>query len=205
MNKLRLLVFIGAGISLLYSLIHAIVFRMPGRSRDAAKKRLDQADWLDSDSKAGALVKSTGKVGLKDVGDRFVSPLSEIRCVVLHMRALVRKGRGPSGEMVEKIQIKPFVIEDDGTKITVEATHALLDIGPTPPPKTADLHKLFTELGVQTASAASRCEETVVEIGATVTVAGKLVTSPTIKIVGDEANPIVIRTERVRSAVSNEP
>jgi hypothetical protein len=42
-------------------------------------------------------------------------------------------------------------------------------------------------------------------VGATVTVAGTLVTSPAIKIVGDEANPIVIRSERVHADVANEP
>jgi hypothetical protein len=51
----------------------------------------------------------------------------------------------------------------------------------------------------------SRCEETFVEVGATVTVAGTLVTSPVLKIVGDEAKPIVIRSERVRAHGVNEP
>jgi hypothetical protein len=38
-----------------------------------------------------------------------------------------------------------------------------------------------------------------------VTVAGTLVTSPAIKIVGDDANPIVIRSERVHADVGNAP
>jgi hypothetical protein len=165
-----------------------------------------QAQWLDADSRDGTLVKVTGKVHTREAGERFVSPLAESRCVALHMRALVRRGRSPRGEMVEKLQIKPFVIEEDGSNVLVEATHALLDLSPARPPKTADVRKLLAEVGHQDANAStSRCEETVVEVGATVTVAGTLVTSPAIKIVGDEANPIVIRSERVHADVANEP
>jgi len=206
MNKFRIIIFIIVGISLLYSLIKAIVLRMPGRSRDAARKRFAQAQWLDEKSQDGALVKVTGKVKTRDPGERFVSPLAERRCVALHMRALVRRGRSPRGAMVEKLQIKPFLLEEDGTKVLVDATHALLDLSPTPMPKSADVRKLLTEVGHPDANGdTSRCEETVVEIGATMTVAGKLVTSPEIKIVGDEANPIVIRSERRHADVSDEP
>lgn len=202
MNKLRILI-IGAGLSLLFSLIKGIVYAMPGRSRASAKKRLEQADWLDSDAKDGAFVKTTGKVMTREATERVVSPLADVRGVAMLLRAYVRRGRGPRGEMIEKLQLRPFVIEDDGQKVLVEATHALLDLGPTPPPKTADPHKLFAELGID-APAGTPCDETVVPVGATVTVAGKLVLSPIIKLVGDEANPIVIRAERAR-VLANEP
>jgi hypothetical protein len=206
MNKVRIIILIGVGIYLLYEIIKSIVLRMPGRSRDSARKRMAQAQWLDADSRDGALVKVTGKVHTRDAGERFVSPLADIRCVVLHMRALVRRGRSSRGEMVEKLQINPFVIEHDGSKVLVDATHALLDVSPARQPKTADARKLLAEVGHQDANAStSRCEETVVEVGATVTVAGTLVTSPAIRIVGDEANPIVIRSERVHADVANEP
>jgi len=76
MNKLRIIILIGVGISLLYSLIKSIVLRMPGRSRDNARKRMAQAQWLDSDSRDGALVKVTGKVHTQEPGERFVSPLA---------------------------------------------------------------------------------------------------------------------------------
>src|ERR1043165_7266245 len=206
MNKLRIILLIGVGISLLYSLIKSIVLRMPGRSRANARKRMAQAQWLDADSRDGALVKVTGKVHTQEPGERFVSPLAERRCVALHMRALVRRGRSPRGEMIEKLQIKPFVIEDDGSNVLVYATHALLDLAAARPPKTADRRRVRAEVGHQDANAsASRCEETVVEVGATVTVAGTLVTSPAIRIVGDEANPLVIRSERVHGDVAKEP
>lgn len=206
MNKLRIIILIFLGISLAYSLIKSLVLRMPGRSRDSARKRMAEAQWLDADSRDGALVKITGKVHTREATERFVSPLAESRCVALHMRALVRRGRSPRGEMVEKLQLKPFVIDDDGGRVLVDATHALLDLSPVRPPKTADVRKLLAEVGHEDANTStSRCEETVVEVGATVTVAGILVTSPAIKIVGDEANPVVIRTERVHADVANEP
>lgn len=206
MNNLRIIILIGVGLSLLYSLIKSLVLRMPGRSRDSARKRMAEAQWLDTESRDGALVKVTGKVRTREAGERFVSPLAENRCVVLHMRALVRRGRSPRGEMVEKLEIKPFVIEVDGSKMLVDATHVLLDLSPARPPKTADVRKLLAEVGRRDANAkTSRCEETVVVVGATVTVAGTLVTSPATKIVGDEANPIVVRSERVHSDLANEP
>ncbi len=206
MNKLRILLLVAVGISLVYSLIKSIVLRMPGRSRDRAHKRLEQAEWLDADSRAGALVKVVGKVHILESGERFISPLSETRCVALHMRALVRRGRSLRGQLVEKLELKPFEIDDDGTRVLVDATHALFDMSPAHLPKTADLRKLLAEVGAADANTStSRGEEVVVEVGATVTVAGTLVTSPTVKIVGDEANPIVIRSERVRMDVSDRP
>ena len=206
MNNLRIIIFIGVGLSLLYSLVQAIVLRMPGRSRESARKRIAEAQWLDTDSRDGALVKVTGKIHTREAGERFVAPLAELRCVVLHTRALARRGRSPRGEMVEKLQIKPFLIESDGTKLLVEATHALLDLAPVRPPKTADARKLLADVGRHDANAStSRCEETVVEVGTTVTVAGTLVTSPVRKLVGDEANPIVIRSERVHADLDSAP
>ncbi len=206
MNKIRVILLIGVAISLLYSLVQAIVLRMPGRSREAARKRFAQAKWLDADSKDGALVKLTGKVRTREADERFVSPLAEIRCVALHERALVRRGRSPRGQMVEKLQIKPFILDEDGTKVLVDASHALLDLPPATAPKSADVRKLFADVGHDDANPkTSRCEETVVEIGTIVSVAGTLVTSPELKIVGDEANPIVIRTERAHRDLANEP
>jgi hypothetical protein len=206
MNNIRIILFIGVGLSLLYSLVQAIVLRMPGRSRESARKRIAEAQWLDTDSRDGALVKVTGKIHTREAGERFVSPLAELRCVVLHTRALARRGRSPRGEMVEKLQIKPFLIESDGTKLLVEATHALLDLAPVRPPKTADARKLLADVGRHDANAStSRCEETVVEVGTTVTVAGTLVTSPVRKLVGDEANPIVVRSERVHAGLDSAP
>lgn len=206
MNKFRIIIFIAVGISLLYSLIKSIILRMPGKSRDPARKRMAQAQWLDTDSKDGAFVMVTGKILTREAGERFVSPLGETRCVAVHMRALVRQGRSPRGKMVEKLQIRPFLIEVDGKKMVVDATHALLDLAPARVPKSADVRKLLNEVGGENANAdTSRCEETVVEVGQTFTVAGTLVKSPELKLVGDEANPIVVRSERAHANLAHEP
>jgi hypothetical protein len=179
---------------------------MPGRSRDDARKRMAQARWLDADSRAGTLVKVTGTVRTREAGERFVSPLTESRCVALHLRALVRRGRSPRGALVEKVQIQPFVLDGDGNKVLVDATHALFDLSPARPPKTADVRKLLAGVGHPEANGStSRCEETVVEVGATVTIAGTLVTSPALALVGDEATPIVICKERAHADIANEP
>jgi len=145
-------------------------------------------------------------VHTREAGERFVSPLAELRCVALYMRACVRRGRSPRGKLVDKLQIRPFLIEVDGTKMLVDATHAVLDLSPARPPKSADVRKLLNEVGGQDANAdTSRCEETVVEVGATVTLAGTLVKSPELKLVGDEANPIVVRSERAHADIAREP
>jgi hypothetical protein len=120
----------------------------------------------------------------------------------------VRHGRGPSGKLVEKLEITPFLIDDPDGKVLIDATHALLDIRPSKPPKSAETRKdkLLGELGHADANASSSsCEETMVEVGATVTVAGTLVTSPNTKLVGDENNPIAIRLERAHVDIASEP
>jgi hypothetical protein len=204
--QLRILILVGVGISLLYSLIRTIVLRMPGRNREAARKRMAEAQWFDADSRDGAFVRITGTVKTKEPGDRFVSPLSEKRCVALHLRALARRGRRTRGEMVETLQLKQFVLDGEGSKIVIDATHGLLDLPPARPPKTADAHKLLVAVGKPDANTStSRVEETVVEIGVTVTIAGTLVRSPELKLVGDEANPIVICQERQHADIANEP
>ena len=162
MNKLRIIILVGVVLSLLYSVVKSIVLRMPGRSRAPASKRMAQATWLDADSRDGALVKVSGTVRTREAAERFVSPLAERRCVALYLRALVRRGRSPRGELVEKLQIKPFVIADQDGTVLVDATHALLDLSPTRPPKAAEMRKLLAEVGHEDANAStSRGEETV--------------------------------------------
>ena len=137
MNKLRILLLIAVGISLLVSLVKAIALRMPSANRTPARKRLADAQWLDDKSTAGSFVKLTGVVRVRDQGERLVAPLSENRCVVVHVRAMVRHGRNPRGKLVDKLDIVPFTIEDAEGKVLVEATHAMLDISPTRESKVA--------------------------------------------------------------------
>lgn len=206
MNQLRIVILIGVGISLLYSLIKTIVLRMPARKRDGERERFAKAKWLDANSKDGDFVKVTGTVKTREPGERFLSPLTESRAVAVHMRALVRKGRGVRGETIEKLQIKPFVLQDEGSKVLVDATHALLDMTPARTTKTAGTRKLLSEIGAGDANAStSRVEETVVVVDAIVTVAGKLVRKPALTLVGDEANPIVITMDRAHAPIHNEP
>src|SRR5438445_9497245 len=108
MNKLRILLLIAVGISLLVSLVKAIALRMPSANRTPARKRLADAQWLDDKSTAGSFVKLTGVVRVRDQGERLVAPLSENRCVVVHVRAMVRHGRNPRGKLVDKLDIVPF-------------------------------------------------------------------------------------------------
>ncbi|HEX7704414.1 MAG TPA: hypothetical protein VF403_26930, partial [Kofleriaceae bacterium] len=111
-------------------------------------------------------------------------------------------------------KIMPFVVENEGGKLLVDGEHALLDIQPVAQSRHAYTRKnqLLTELGFASAnSAKSEFEETIVELGATVTVAGTLAkqapradqaaayrdTDPPLRIVGTKERPIAIKLERV--------
>jgi hypothetical protein len=194
-NTLQILLFVALGISV----VVGFIMKMPSASRRDARKQLASADWLDDNSVDGAPVKVTGVVKMREHGERFISPLSEDRCVAVRVRVQVRHGVDPRAKLVENLKIMPFVVEDEGGKVLVEAEHALLDIQPvkqaryTMPRK----NQLLNELGHDTAnSAKSEFEETLVEVGATVTVAGTLAKDP-LRIVGTKERPIAIKLERV--------
>ena len=205
MNTLQIVILIALAISI----VAGFIMKMPkAGDRGPAKKLLGSADWLTEHTKDGETVKLTGKVRMREHGERFMSPLTENRCVVLRLRAQVRYGRDPRAKLVEDFKIMPFLIEDEEGKVLVDAQHALLDIGPetlkkgTGGPKKT---KLLEELGYEGANEdASEFEETFVEVGAMVTVVGKFVKAED-KIVGDKAHPIAVRVERVRASIENEP
>src|SRR5688500_11485736 len=98
--------------------------KMPSASRRDARKLLAATPWLADDSADGALVKISGVVKMREHGERFMSPLSEDRCVVLRVRAQVRHGVNPRAKLVEDFKIMPFVVEDEGGKLLVDAEHA---------------------------------------------------------------------------------
>ncbi len=196
MSTLQLLLFAAIGVSLVVS----FVMKMPSASRRGARKLLATADWLGDDSADGSPVKVSGVVKMTEHGERFVSPISETRCVVLHTRVLVRHGRDPRAKLVDKLEIKPFVIEDeDGSKLLVDATDALLDIAPVklsnkPNPRK---NQYLMQLGFGSAnSMRSEFEERLVEVGVRVTVAGTLQKQP-LQLVGSKDHPIAIRLERL--------
>lgn len=209
MNTLQMLLLGAVGVSLVVTFI----MKMPSASRRSARKLLSDASWLDDDSADGAIVKVTGVVKMREHGERFVSPLSETRCVILRLRVLVRHGVNPRAKLVEDVKIMPFVVEDQDGKVLVDAEHAVLDIPPVKVSQaTAGPRKgqVLADLGHESAnSKASEVEETVVEVGATITVAGTLAktagegeASP--RIVGTKERPIAVRVERVFD-VANEP
>jgi hypothetical protein len=200
MNTIQVLLLAAIGVSLVVTFI----MKMPSADRRRARKVLAEAPWLAEDSADGAMVKLTGVVRMRDHGERFISPLNEDRCVVLRLRVLVRHGRDPRAKLVEDFKIMPFHIEDEDGKVLVEADNAILDLAPSKLSRNVRPRKntLLTDLGYEDAnSEASEFEETIVEVGATVTLAGTLAKDPE-RIVGTKERPIAVRLERV---VTREP
>ena len=202
MSTLQMVLIAAIGVSLVVSFI----MKMPSASRKGARKVLDDVPWLADDSADGARVKITGVVKMREHGERFLSPLSETRCVVLRMRVTVRHGQSPRGKFVENLEVKPFVVETEDGKFLVEAEHALLDLGPAKQPKNVNPRKsqYLAGIGFKDANIErSELEETLVEVGARVTVAGTLRKQP-LGIVGTKDHPIAIRLEG-RGDTSHEP
>jgi hypothetical protein len=208
MNNLQLLLLAAIGVSLVVT----FVMKLPRASRKSARSILGSAQWLDDSSADGSLVKLRGVVKMRDHGERFLSPLSDNRCVIVRVRVAVRHGRvDPRAKLVDDLKIMPFLIEDDDGKVLVDATAAALDITPLKSTKWTVPKKkqLLADLGHENANPdASDFEETLVEVGATVVVAGTLKrkdTDPKERLVGDAEHPIAIALERVRTDIANEP
>ena len=107
-NTIQVLLLAALGVSL----VATFVMRMPSASRSRARKLLAQAEWLDDDAADGTYVKVRGVVATRAHGERFLSPLTKNRCVVMRLRAAVRRGRDPRSKLVVDLKIMPFVIED---------------------------------------------------------------------------------------------
>jgi hypothetical protein len=131
----------------------------------------------------------------------------------MRLRAAVRHGNNPRSKIVEKVQIMPFVIEDDDKVITlIEATAAELDMPGVRNSKwtPAEKRQVLIELGHASANTEkSTVEETLLEVGQTVAIAGTLKKSdsePKQRLVGDTEHPIAIVIERMRDRdLSAEP
>jgi hypothetical protein len=218
MTTPQILLLAAAGLSV----VIGFIMKMPSADRRSARKLLNATDWLDDESADGARVKVSGVVKVREHGERFVSPLSDTRCVVQRLRVLVRRGQDPRGKLIEDFKILPFVIEADGERYLVDATHALLDISAMPLSRAVQPRKnqLLASLGHETAnSMKSEFEETIVELGKTVTIAGTLAkqaptpeqaaayrdTDPKRRIVGTKEHPIAIRVERVTADLDAAP
>ncbi|HEY4175252.1 MAG TPA: hypothetical protein VGM90_00400 [Kofleriaceae bacterium] len=179
MKMIRIVVLIGAAISLVVSLLWSLLTRMPGAARGRARKLLADAEWLGEDSKDGALVKLTGIVRARSAEERLMAPLSNVRCVALRLRAQARRGIDPRAKYAEKIEYKAFELEDTDGRVEIDPTEVLFDLAPLKEgkPDGTVRAKVLADLGHASAHAAkSNVEETIVEVGATVTLAGTLAT-----------------------------
>lgn len=196
MKPLRIVLLIGAAIALIISLAWSFLTRMPGASRGRARKLLASADWLGAESKDGELVKVTGVVRTRDAAERLMSPISNIRCVALRVRVQARRGIDPRAKYVEKIDHKPFDIEDADGRVAIDPTEVLFDVAPLrqSKPDASGRSTVLADVGHADANTAkSNIEETVLEIGARITVAGTLQTvDGKHRLVG----PIAFATER---------
>lgn len=205
MKTVRIIVLVGAAIGLVLSLLWSFLTRMPRASRGRARKLLSSAEWLDEKSKDGELVKLTGTVRTREASERLMSPISNIRCVALRIRAQPRRGMDPRAAVVEKIDYKPFEIEDADGRVPIEPTELLFDVSPLAQskPDASGRSNVLSDLGHAAASTAkSNIEETVVAIGANVTIAGTLATvDGKHRLVGE----IACKLEQRAVQLSNEP
>lgn len=177
MKTIRIVLLIGAAVSLVISLLWSFFTRLPGASRSRARKMLSSADWLGADSKDGELVKVSGVVRTREAAERLMSPISNIRCVALRIRAQPRRGLDPRAKLVEKIDFKPFELEDADGRVVIEPTEVLFDVAPQPQskPDASGRAAVLSDLGHADANTAkSNIEETVLALGANVTIAGTL-------------------------------
>src|SRR3954468_11385140 len=204
MKTIRIVLLIGAAVSLVVSLFWSFLTRMPRAARGRARKLLSSADWLGEASKDGELVKLTGIVRTREAAERLMSPISNIRCVALRIRAQARRGMDPRAKLIEKIEYKPFELEDAEGRVSIEPTELLFDVPPLSEgkPDASVRAKVLADLGHAEANTAkSNIEETVIEIGATVTIAGTLATGDgKHRLVGE----IACMVQRVVD-LSNEP
>jgi hypothetical protein len=205
MKTVRIIVLIGAAIALVISLLWSFFTRMPRASRGRARKLLSSAEWLDEKSKDGELVKLTGTVRTREAGERLMSPISNIRCVALRIRAQARRGMDPRATLVEKIDYKAFEIEDAEGRVPIEPTEVFFDVSPLAQskPDAGGRSNVLADLGHANASTAkSNIEETVVAIGTNVTVAGTLATiDGKHRLVGE----IACKLEQRGVQLSNDP
>lgn len=180
--------------------------------RRRARRTLREKPALEASSPDGTEVRVTGTVRILD--ETLEAPLSGRRCVVY--RARVYQHRGLSGRArvpLEQLRMVPFVIErDDGTRVTIEGKHVLLDLDPIKKLRADDTrrHQLGFTLGLSVRDLRNaRYEEVVVEEGARVALAGLMMKdlaeappmgerafreapAPALRIAGDAAHPLAI-------------
>jgi hypothetical protein len=180
--------------------------------RRRARRALSAASLLDGTSVEGASVHVTGLVRVLD--RTVTAPLSASTCVVARARVRVGGSFGDFSAPYETMAFAPFVVVlDDQRWVLVDGNYAQLDLAARRSRfDEARRTELLAEHYVgQRQSTLARFEEVVVVPGDRVSVAGLLMkdagtaptmeergfrdsVAPTVRLVGNLANPIVIGT-----------
>lgn len=180
--------------------------------RRRARRALREKPALDASSPDGTEVRVTGVVRFTD--EVLEAPLSGRACVVYRARIYFHRGianraRAPH----ELLHMVPFALErDDGTRVTIEGKHVLLDLDPIKklPTDESRRHQLGFTLGMSPRDLrGASYEEVVVEDGARVAIGGLMMKdaaeappmeerafrdapAPSLRIAGDAAHPLAI-------------
>lgn len=180
--------------------------------RRRARRALREKPALDASSPDGTEVRVTGIVRVLE--ETLEAPLSARRCVIFRSRVYLHSGLFRHARLPrEHLRMVPFAVErDDGTLVTVEGKHVLLDLDPIKKLHTEETrrHQLGFTLGLNArALRAANYEEVVVEEGARVSVAGLMMKdlaeappmeerafrdapAPALRIAGDAQHPLAI-------------
>lgn len=182
--------------------------------RRRARRELNEKSRLGTTSPEGELVRVTGVVEILD--ETVEAPLSGRACVVSRSRVLpIRKLTSHAQRPKESFAIVPFIIDRGAEgRVLVEGTHALLDLAPLKLKRTKiDPQRRARFLAVHglVMRDMSRAlfDETIVEPGARISVAGLLMKDmptepaaeergfrdsapPNLRLAGNVEHPLVI-------------
>ena len=144
--------------------------------RRRARRQLRERPMLLPQTSEGTVVRVTGVV--RALERTLIAPLSGATCVMVRSRVTVR---GSVVQPLESFAMTPFVIERDEGAVSIEGEHALLDLDPLPRvskrAKTPEDHRrrqafMLLHGYSHRRAAKAHFDETVLQPGMTVTVAG---------------------------------
>ncbi len=179
--------------------------------RRRARRVLRERPELEASSPEGSEVRVTGVVRVLE--DTLEAPLSGRTCVVFRSRIYAkRRVARVALHPQETLRMVPFLVERaDGSRVTVDGKHVLLDLDPIKPPADSPRRtQLALALGVSIKDLrGANFEEIVVEEGMRVSIAGLMMKditdapptgelafrdaeAPALRIAGDAAHPLVV-------------
>ncbi len=178
--------------------------------RRRARRVLRERPELAASSPEGSEVRVTGIVRLLE--DTLEAPLSGRPCVVVRSRIYAKRLSHVTFNPYETLRMVTFVVERaDGSQVTVDGKHVLLDLDPIKVPRNdARRTQLALALGVTLKEQrGARFEEILVEAGMRVSIAGLMMkdvvdapptselafrdtVAPELRIAGDAAHPLVV-------------